>query len=174
MIRQTILPFKLEMTKDLPARASQWQAGMITPLAGLALLGEFTMGLGFLNSADRYLPTPGSGEGYHPSEYIFLLILMLNAGGRNLEGNRQIRTDEELREVLPLEPIPSSNAFGGSNWAYFEADLGPPKTLARRRGCSSFFGRCRELVLLYIRPRNAVAKLTWRGEFTIDCPARAV
>ncbi|UCH07592.1 MAG: hypothetical protein JSV55_00925 [Deltaproteobacteria bacterium] len=54
MIRQTILRFKPEMTRDLPARASQWQAGMITPHAGLALLNEFAMGLGFLKSADRY------------------------------------------------------------------------------------------------------------------------
>jgi hypothetical protein len=66
MIRQTMLPFKPEMSRDLPARASQWQAGMITPLVGLALLGEFTMGLGFLNSADRYLPTPGSGRDTTP------------------------------------------------------------------------------------------------------------
>jgi len=43
------------MTRDLPARASQWQAGLITPHAGLALLGEFAVGLGLLDSIDRYL-----------------------------------------------------------------------------------------------------------------------
>ena len=101
MIRQTILPFKIEMTRDL-----------ITPHGGLALLGEFAVGLGLLQSVDRYLPTPGSGAGYHPSEYIFPLILMLNGGGRSLEDTRQIRTDEGLREILPLERIPSSDAFG--------------------------------------------------------------
>ena len=53
MIRQTMLPFKLEMTRDLPGHSSQWQAGMITLHAGLALLGEFAVGLGFLKSADR-------------------------------------------------------------------------------------------------------------------------
>ena len=53
MIRQTILPFKVEMTRDLPARASQWQAGLITPHAGLALLGEFAVGLGLLDSIDK-------------------------------------------------------------------------------------------------------------------------
>jgi len=37
MIRQTILPFKIEMTRDL-----------ITPHAGLALLGEVAVGLGVL------------------------------------------------------------------------------------------------------------------------------
>jgi hypothetical protein len=101
MIRQTILPFKLEMTRDL-----------ITPHAGLALVGEFTVGLGVLKSIDRYLPKPGSGAGYKPSQYIFPLVLMLNGGGRSLEDIRQIRTDEGLREILPLERIPSSDAFG--------------------------------------------------------------
>ena len=101
MIRQTILPFKIEMTKD-----------MITPHAGLALLGECAVGLGLLKSVDRYLPTPGSGAGYHPSEYIFPLILMLNGGGRSLEDTRQIRADEGLREILSLGRIPSSDAVG--------------------------------------------------------------
>ena len=101
MIRQTILPFKVEMTRDL-----------ITPYAGLALLGEFAVGLGFLQSVDRYLPKPGSGAGYNPSEYIFPLILILNGGGRSLEDTRQIRADDGLKEILPLKKIPSSDAFG--------------------------------------------------------------
>jgi hypothetical protein len=101
MIRQTILPFKVEITRDT-----------ITPHAGLALLGEFAVGLGLLKSVDRYLPRPGSGAGYNPSEYIFPLILMLNGGGRSLEDTRQIRTDEGLREILVLKRIPSSDAFG--------------------------------------------------------------
>lgn len=49
MIQQNVLPFKVEITKD-----------MTTPHAGLALLCEFTMALGLLDSADRYLPGPGS------------------------------------------------------------------------------------------------------------------
>jgi len=82
------------------------------PHAGLALLGEFAVGLGLLDSVNRYLPTPGSGAGYNPSEYTFPLILMLNGGGRSLEDTRQIRADEGLKEILPLERIPSSDAFG--------------------------------------------------------------
>ncbi len=74
MIRQTVLPFKLEKTND-----------MITPNAGLALLGEFAVGLGLLKSLDRHLPKPGSGAGYTPSEHLFPLILMFNGGGRSLE-----------------------------------------------------------------------------------------
>jgi len=53
MIKQTVLPFKLETTKDL-----------ITSHAGLALMGEFAVGLGLNKALDRYLPEPGSGAGY--------------------------------------------------------------------------------------------------------------
>ena len=101
MIRQTILPFKLEMTRDI-----------ITPHAGLALMGEFAVGLKLLKSVDSYLPKPKSGAGYKPSEYIFPLILTLNGGGRSLEDTRQIKDDEGLREVLPLKRIPSADAIG--------------------------------------------------------------
>jgi hypothetical protein len=103
MIRQIILPFKLEMARHL-----------ITPHAGLALLGEFAAGLGFSRSAKRYLPTPGSSAGYRPSKCIFPLILMLNGGGRSLEGTRQIRTDEGLRKVPGIETIvyPSPKCSG--------------------------------------------------------------
>jgi len=86
MIQQIILPFELDLTKE-----------MIIPHAGLALHGEFAGGLGLLQPADTYLPTPGSGAGYHPSEYLFPLILMLNGGGRSLEDTRQKRADEGLR-----------------------------------------------------------------------------
>jgi len=89
------------MTKDI-----------ITPHAGLALMGEFAVGLKLLKSVDSYLPKPQSGAGYKPSEYIFPLILMLNGGGRSLEDTRQIKDDEGLREVLPLKRIPSTDAIG--------------------------------------------------------------
>ena len=63
MIKQTILPFKLETTMD-----------MITPHAGLALLGEFAVGLGLNKALDRYLLAPGSGAGYLASEHVFPLV----------------------------------------------------------------------------------------------------
>jgi len=37
---------------------------------------------------------------------------MLNSGDRSLEDTRQIKADEGLKEILPLERIPSSDAFG--------------------------------------------------------------
>lgn len=101
MINQTVLPFKLEETKDL-----------ITSHAGLALLGEFAIGLGVLSALDKNLPAPGSGAGYRASEHVFPLILMLNGGGRSLEDLRQLRDDNGLRAVLPLHKMPSSDATG--------------------------------------------------------------
>jgi hypothetical protein len=101
MVRQTVLPFKIETTRDI-----------ITPHAGLALLGEFAVGLGFLESVERHLPGPGSGVGYKPSEYVFPLVLMLNGGGRKLEDIRQIKMDAGLRELLALETIASPDAIG--------------------------------------------------------------
>jgi hypothetical protein len=53
-----VLPFKLEQTNDL-----------ITARAGLALLGEFTIGVGLLEALDKSLPAPGSGAGYRASEH---------------------------------------------------------------------------------------------------------
>jgi hypothetical protein len=101
MIHQTVLPFKLEVTRDT-----------ITSHAGLALLGEFCIGLDLLRVIDRRMPEPGSGAGYQASEYVFPLVLMLTGGGRSLEDIREIRSDEGLREVLPLGQIPSSDAAG--------------------------------------------------------------
>ena len=101
MIKQTVLPFKLEQTRDL-----------ITAHAGLALLGEFTIGLGLMEAVDKRLPRPGSGAGYRASEHVLPLVLMLNGGGRSLEDLRQIRDDDGLREVLGLEQMPSADATG--------------------------------------------------------------
>jgi len=87
MIKQTVLPLKLETTNDL-----------MTPHAGLALLGEFVVGLGFNRALDRHLPKPGSGAGYLASEHIFPLLLMLSGRGRSLKDIREIKNDTGLRE----------------------------------------------------------------------------
>jgi hypothetical protein len=101
MITQRVLPFKLELTRDT-----------IIPRAGLALVGEFTVGLRLLEAVDRYLPKPGSGAGYKASEYAFPLTVMLNGRGRRLEDTREIRDDEGLREILSLKRFTSSDAMG--------------------------------------------------------------
>ena len=101
MIHQTVLPFKLEVTRDT-----------ITSHAGLVLLGEFCVGLDLPAVINRCLPKSGSGAGYKASEYVFAMLLMLNGGGRSLEAIREIRGDEGLRELLPLKRVPSSDAAG--------------------------------------------------------------
>ncbi len=101
MIKQTVLPFKLEMTRD-----------QITSRAGLALVVEFALALGLPGALDEYLPKPGSGSGYRASEQVMPLLLMLNGGGRSLEDLREIRTDTALRELLLVRRMPSSDATG--------------------------------------------------------------
>lgn len=118
MIKQTVLPFKLETTKDL-----------ITSHAGLALLGEFAVGLGLNKALDRYLPEPGSGAGYLTSEHVFPLVLMLTGGGRGLEDSREIRADVGLREILPLKRMPSTDATG--DWLRRSGNNGGLEGLAR-------------------------------------------
>jgi len=158
MIRQTILPFKVEMTRD-----------MITPHAGLALLGEFAVGLGLLKAVDRYLPTPGSGAGYNPAEYIFPLILMLNGGGRSLEDTRQIRADEGLREILLLKRIPSSDAFGdwlrgmGVNGGLFCLDKVNRRLLKRAMKYDGLTGYTLDIDATGIEAEKHSAKMTYKG-----------
>ena len=158
MIRQTMLPFKIDLTRD-----------MITPHAGLALVGEFAVGLGLLKSVDTYLPTPGSGAGYHPSEYIFPLILMLNGGGRSLEDTRQIRDDEGLREILPLERIPSSDASGdwlrtmGSSGGLDGLQKVHKKLLKRGMKYDGITGYTLDIDATGIEAEKQTAKMTYKG-----------
>lgn len=101
MVAQTILPFKLEITRD-----------EITSFAGLAVFGEFMHSLDLPNLVSRELPAPGSGAGYRPWQFIEPLLLMLHGGGRSLEDLRQIRKDLGLRDLLGMNRIPSSDAMG--------------------------------------------------------------
>jgi hypothetical protein len=158
MIKQTVLPFKLEETKDL-----------ITSHAGLALLGEFAVGLGLLNNLDIHLPTPGSGAGYRTSEHVFPLILMLTGGGRSLEDLRQIRDDSGLREILPLSRMPSSDATGdwlrrnGVN-AGLEG-LGKVNRKALKRGLKydGIKGYTLDIDATGIEAEKKAAKMTYKG-----------
>ena len=61
---------------------------------------------------DASLPAPGSRVGYHPSQFVEPLLLMLHGGGRTLEDLRQIREDAGLREVLRFAALPSADATG--------------------------------------------------------------
>jgi len=158
MIKQTILPFKLEKTNDL-----------ITSQAGLALLGEFAVGLGLPDALDRELPSPGSGAGYCASEHVLPLILMLNGGGRSLEDVRQIRDDKGLREVLKLEKVPSSDASG--DWMRRGGENGALKGLAGvnrrvlKRGLrhDGIKGYTLDIDATGIEAEKASARMTYKG-----------
>jgi len=158
MIKQTVLPFKLEKTKDL-----------ITAHAGLALLGEFAVGLGLLNALDKNLPAPGSGAGYCASEHTLPLILMLNGGGRSLEDLRQIRDDQGLREVLTLHRVPSSDATG--DWLRRSGvnggleGLGKVNRKALKRGLKydGIKGYTLDIDATGIEAEKQSAKMTYKG-----------
>ena len=70
MIRQTVLPFKLERTNEA-----------LTAHGGLALLAEYTHALGLRALTERYLPRPGSNRGYAPAVFVEPVVLLLQAGG---------------------------------------------------------------------------------------------
>lgn len=158
MIRQTVLPFKLEKTKDT-----------ITSHAGLALLGEFCVGLGLLDSTDNHLPKPASGAGFNPSEYVFPLVLMLNGGGRSLEDIRVIRDDTGLREILPLERVPTSDAIG--DWLRRVGDTGGlsglkkvnQKLLKRGMKHDGLNGYTLDIDATGIEAEKQSAKMTYKG-----------
>lgn len=111
MARQTDLPLKFIGAKKTQASS-----------AGLALLGEFCIGLGVLDWVDAYMPKSGRGTHFKASEYLFPLVLMLNGGGHSLEDIRIIRRDFMLRDILPLKRVPSPDAIG--DWLRRTADSG--------------------------------------------------
>lgn len=158
MIKQTVLPFKLEITKDL-----------ITSHAGLALLGEFAVGLGILKALDKNLPEPGSGAGYRASEHILPLLLMLNGGGRSLEDLREIRDDPGLREVLDLNRMPSSDATGdwlrrsGANGSLEGLAAVNRKVLKRGLKYDGIKGYTLDIDATGIEAEKESARMTYKG-----------
>jgi len=158
MVEQTVLPFKVETTRD-----------MITPHAGLALLGEFAVGIGLIKSLDRHLREPGSGAGYLASEHVFPLVLMLNGGGRSLEDIREIRNDVGLREILPLKRMPSTDATGdwlrrsGSNEGL--EGLGAVNRRGLKRGLKREEGKeyTLDMDATGIESEKEAAKMTYKG-----------
>ncbi len=101
MIRQTVLPFKLEKTEE-----------KVTARGGLALYGEFMRGMGLEGLVELHMPGPGSGRGFRAMSYIEPLSMMLYGGGEAVEEMREIREDHGLREAIQMEEIPSSSAIG--------------------------------------------------------------
>lgn len=101
MRRQTILPFEIEQT-DAPLMA---RGGLILPY-------EMAQALGLAGVIDRELPSPGSGRGYKPSQYVMPLILMLHGGGKKLDDLRELKGEVSLMEVLGMRGLPASCTVG--------------------------------------------------------------
>lgn len=101
MRRQTILPFEIEQTNaPLVARG------------GLVLPFEMAKALKLPEVIDRELPSPGSGRGYRPSEFVMPLTLMLHGGGKKLDDLREIDGEVSLRELLGTKQLPASCTVG--------------------------------------------------------------
>src|SRR4030067_494780 len=111
MIQQTVLPFKIEMTKE-----------RLTAHGGLALMGEFNHGIGLRELTDQYLPAPGSNRGFNPSVMVDSLVLMLQGGGRSLEDLRELKNEEGLMKLIDREEIPEPDTAGG--WV---REMGDPR-----------------------------------------------
>lgn len=99
--RQGILPFRIERS-DEPLLAR----------GGLVLPYEMARALRLPEVIDRELPSPGSGRGYRPSEFVMPLVLMFHGGGRKLEDLREIRGEVSLRELLEMKELPASCTVG--------------------------------------------------------------
>src|SRR3990172_8875989 len=91
MIQQTVLPFKLERTRE-----------EITGRSGLSLYAEFMKAMGIKSLVDKHMPAPGSGNSFEAIDYIKPLSMMLYGGGQTIEDIREIREDTGLRERLQV------------------------------------------------------------------------
>jgi hypothetical protein len=101
MIRQTVLPFKLERTDET-----------LTAHGGLALLAEYTHALGLRALVARHLPRPGSNRGYASAVFVETVILLLQAGGRTLEDLRDLEREDALLTLLGHEALPDPDTVG--------------------------------------------------------------
>ncbi len=100
-IRQGILPFRIERSDEpLVARG------------GLVLPYEMAKAMRLPEVIDRELPSPGSGRGYKPAQFVMPLVLMLHGGGRKLEELREIKGEVSLRELLGMKGLPASSTVG--------------------------------------------------------------
>ena len=112
MIRQTVLPFKLERTEEA-----------LTAHGGLALVAEYTRALSLRPLVARHLPRAGSNRGYAPAVFVETVVLLLQAGGRTLEDLRELEREAALLTVLGHEGVPDPDTVG--DWL---RRMGDPQT----------------------------------------------
>lgn len=99
--RQGILPFRIEKSEEpLIARG------------GLVLAYEMAEALRLPQVIDRELPSPGSGRGYKPAQFVMPLVLMFHGGGKKLEDLSEIKGEMSLRELVEMDDLPASCTVG--------------------------------------------------------------
>lgn len=103
MIRQTVLPFKLELTEE-----------KITPNSGLIIYAELFKGIRLKKHILKHFPEPGSAKGFEAQIYVLPLLLQFLGGGKYIEDIRKIENDKAIRKIADLGIIPSPDAIG--NW----------------------------------------------------------
>ena len=149
MIRQTVLDFKIESTKE-----------QLTAHGGLALLAEYNHGMGLQQLSDQHLPAPGSNRGYAPSAFVESLTLMLQAGGQSLEDLRELEQEAALMSLLGREEIPDPGTVG--DWL---RRMGDPQT--GQAGLHGL-GQVRDLLNQRILRHDGI------GAYTLDVDAMQI
>ena len=149
MIRQTVFGFKMERTQE-----------ELTAHGGLALMAEYSHGLGLRELVGRNLPGPGSNRGYDPVAYVESLVLMLQAGGRSLEDLRELKGERALMRLIGREEIPDPDSVG--DWLRRMGD--PAKEHAGLLG----LGRVRDQINTRILRRDGIR------EYTLDMDATQI
>ena len=149
MIRQTVLDFKIESTKE-----------QLTAHGGLALLAEYNHGMGLQQLSDRHLPGPGSNRGYAPSVFVDSLVLLLQAGGQSLEDLRELEQETALMQLVGREGIPDPDTVG--DWL---RRMGDPQT--GQAGLIGL-GQVRDLLNQRILRRDGIT------EYTLDADAMQI
>jgi hypothetical protein len=149
MIRQSVLDFKIERTKE-----------HLTAHGGLALLAEFNHGMGLRQLADQHLPAPGSHRGYAPSAFVESLILMLQAGGQTLEDLRELEQEAALMRLVGRDLLPDPDTVG--DWL---RRMGDPQT--DQAGLHGL-GQVRDLLNLRLLRHDGIT------EYTLDADAMQI
>ena len=149
MVQQTILPFKIETTRET-----------LTAHGGLALMAEFNHGIGLRELVDRYLPVPGSNRGLNPSVIVDSVVLMLQGGGRSLEALRELKNEKGLMKLIGGDEIPEPDTVG--DWL---RRMGDPK--AGQLGLEGL-DRVRDKINERILKRDGIK------EYTLDADATEI
>lgn len=148
MVRQTVLPFKLERTDET-----------LTAHGGLALLAEYAHGLGLPALVARHLPPPGSNRGYAPAVVVEALVLMLQGGGRSLEDLRTLDREAALLRLLGQPALPDPDTVG--DWL---RRMGDP---ARGQAGLVGLGHVRDALTVRILRRDGVTAYTLEMDATL-------